>query len=71
MPMYNLTEYCDNYSKTKGSLWQYYTILNDGIIVGFIGNNTTDSFNFKEKITGQSGNNDPKDVEIMVPWKCH
>ena len=23
MPMYNLIEYCDNYSKTSGSLWQY------------------------------------------------
>ena len=25
MPMYNLIEYSDNYSKTSGSLWQYYT----------------------------------------------
>ena len=24
MPMCNLTEYSDNYSKTSGSLWQYY-----------------------------------------------
>ena len=24
MSMYNLTEYSDNYSKTSGSLWQYY-----------------------------------------------
>ena len=24
MPMYNLMEYGDNYSKTTGSLWQYY-----------------------------------------------
>ena len=24
MPIYNLTEYSDNYSKTSGSLWQYY-----------------------------------------------
>ena len=23
MPMYNLIEYNDNYSKTSGSLWQY------------------------------------------------
>ena len=22
--MYDLTEYCDNYAKTFGSLWQYY-----------------------------------------------
>ena len=24
MPMYNLTEYSDAYSKTAGSLWQYH-----------------------------------------------
>ena len=24
MPMYNLIEYSDNYSKTSGSLWKYY-----------------------------------------------
>ena len=24
MPMYNLIEYGDNYSKTSGCLWQYY-----------------------------------------------
>ena len=24
MPMYNLIEYSDNYSKTSASLWQYY-----------------------------------------------
>ena len=24
MPMHNLIEYSDNYSKTSGSLWQYY-----------------------------------------------
>ena len=24
MPMYNLIEYSDNYSKTSGRLWQYY-----------------------------------------------
>ena len=25
MPMYNLIEYSDNYAKTSGSLWQYYS----------------------------------------------
>ena len=24
MPMYNLIEYNDNYSKISGSLWKYY-----------------------------------------------
>ena len=32
MPMYNLIEYRDNYSKTSGSLWQYYKDeLNDNL----------------------------------------
>ena len=32
MPMYNLIEYSDSYSKTSGSLWQYYRDdLNDNI----------------------------------------
>ena len=31
--------------------------------------NTTDSFNFKAKITGQTGNGGTKDVETMVPVK--
>ena len=57
MPMYNLIEYKDNYSKTSGSLWQYCkdipAVNNDGNIVGFNGANATDSFNFKVKITRQ------------------
>ena len=32
-----------------------------------MGANATDSFNFKAKITGQTGNNGTKNVEIMVP----
>ena len=46
MPMYNLIEYSDNYSKTSGSLWQYYkdipAVNNDGDIVIFNGDNDTD-----------------------------
>ena len=73
MPMYNLIEYSDNYAKTTGSLWQYCKDIparnvNDEIIV-FDGNNLTDSFNFKVKIIGQTGNDGTKDVEIMVPLK--
>ena len=26
MPMYNLIEYSDNYSKTSGNLWQYHRV---------------------------------------------
>ena len=72
-PMYNLIEYSDNYAKTTGSLWQYCKDIpalnaNDEIVV-FMVNNLTDSFNFKVKITGETGDDGTKDVEIMVPLK--
>ena len=73
MPMYNLIEYSDNYSKTPGSLWQYckdIPAVNNGVnIVEFNGANATDSFSFKAKITGQTGDNGAKEVKIMVPLK--
>ena len=69
MPMYNLIEYSDNYSKTSGSLWQYYkdtpAVSNNNnnnnnnsnnsnnAIVDFTNNNLTDSFNSKQKILEQ------------------
>ena len=60
MPMYNLIEYSDNYSKTSGSLWQYCkeipAVNNASNIVDFNGANATDSFSFKTKITGQTNN---------------
>ena len=72
MPMYNVIEYSDNYAKTTGSLWQFCKDIparNNGAIVIFAENNLTDSFNFKLKITGQTGNGGTKNVEIMVPLK--
>ena len=64
MPMYNLIEYIDNYSKTSGSWWQYCkdipAVDNNNTIVNFAGNNLTDSYNFKAKITDQTGNNGTK-----------
>ena len=72
MPMYNLTEYSDNYSKTSGSLWRYckeIPAVNNGAIVDFDGANATDSFNFKTKTTGQTNNNRRVNIEIMVPLK--
>ena len=51
MPMYNLIEYCDNYSKTSESLWQYYrdepALTDAGTITNFPG--TCGSFKFKQK----------------------
>ena len=72
MPMYNLIEYSDNYSKTSGSLWQYCkeipAVNNDGDIVDFNGANATDSFNFKTKITGQTDDDgEINNIETIVP----
>ena len=43
MPIYNLIEYSDNYSKTSGSLWQYCkdipAVDNNNAIVNFAENN--------------------------------
>ena len=73
MPMYNLIEYSDNYAKTTGSLWQYCKDIpardNNDEIAAFDANNLTDSFKFKAKITGETGDDGTKDVEIMVPLK--
>ena len=47
MPMYNLIEYSDNYSKTSGSLWRYYKDdPNDNIV-------QSESFKSKIKVTGK------------------
>ena len=73
MPMYNLIEYSNNYSKSSGSLWQYCKDIpevdNNNAIVNFTENNLTNSFNFKVKMTGQTGYDGTKYVEIMVPLK--
>ena len=73
MPMYNLIEYRDNYSKISGSLWQYCRdepfIDNNGDIFDIPDDPDTTSFNYKQKITGQTGNNGRKDVQIMLPLK--
>ena len=64
MPMYNLIEYSDNYSKTSGSLWQYYKDdPNDNIT-------QSESFKSKVKITGKNpADRNTKDIEIIVPLK--
>ena len=74
MPMFNLIEYSNNYSKTCGNLWKYCkdipAVNNNGNIVNFHWANATDSFNFKAKITGQIDDDGKIDnVEIMVPLK--
>ena len=64
MPVYNLIEYSDNYSKTSRSLWKYYKDdPNDNIT-------QSESFKSKIKITGKThAAGHTKDVEIIVPLK--
>ena len=58
MPMHNLIEYSNNYSKTSGSLQQYYRDEpNDNIM-------ESQSFKFKEKITEKTPDADKKNFEI-------
>ena len=58
MPMYNLIEYSDNYSKTSGSLFQYFKdIPNDNLA-------RSESFKYKVKITGKTpADGNTKDVK--------
>ena len=65
MPMYNFIEYSDNYSKTSGSLWQYYKDVPNNNLAN------SASFKFKLKIIGKTpaAGNKKKDVEIIVTLK--
>ena len=62
--MYNLVECSDNYSKTSGSLRQYYKDEpNDKLT-------DSESFKSKTKITENTpADANTKDVEIIVPLK--
>ena len=64
LSIYNLMEYSNNYSKTAGSLWQYYKdVLNDNLA-------ESESFKSKVKIKGNTpANSNTKDDEIIVPLK--
>ena len=64
MPMYNLIEYSNNYSKTSGGLWQYYKDEpNDNLA-------NSESFKSKVKKTGKTpADGNTKNVEIIVPLK--
>ena len=72
MPMYNLTEYSDNYSDTSGSLWQF---KNDDLTA-----DNSESFKYKTALvrktadhTGTAANNNLKrflkNTKILVPLK--
>ena len=70
MLMYNLIEYSKNYSKTSGSLWNYYRDESNSAAVGDINYSIrgSKSFDYKTRITGRlEVNNTEKEVEIVVP----
>ena len=67
MPMYNLIEYTNSYLKTSGRLWQYYrdepALDNNVNIIDFPDDrNNSDSFKYKQKGNGQTGNGGTKDI---------
>ena len=79
IPMYNMIEYRKSYPKTFRSLWQCsgveWALNNASNVIDVFANNNNNnnnnnnsvSFKFKEEITGQTGVDDAKNVEIMVP----
>ena len=72
MPMYNLLEYRKNYSKTRGSLLNYYR---DEPYGGAYNNRNYSikdpkSFDYKTSITVKlEGNNTEKEAKVVVPLK--
>ena len=74
MPINNLIEFAETYPKTSGRLWQYYrdkpALNNINVILDFAADNINSIlFKFQLQVTGQTGNNETKNVEIMVPLK--
>ena len=69
MPMYNLLEHSEIYSKTSGSSWQYsrdeLALNNNDFIFDFPGNDNKGNWlKFKPKTTRRTNND-----EIMVPLR--
>ena len=74
MPMHNLVEYNNNYSKTSGILLQHCRDKlalddNNDVTDYTVANSTTDVFKIKETITGETVDDDTKNAQIMVPLK--
>ena len=61
MPMYNLTAYSKNYSKTSRTLWNYKRDTPADLITN------SESFKYNTSITGKTANNgSKKEVECSV-----
>ena len=73
IPMYNLTEYCDNYSYTSGTLWQ---VKRDAVPANNVDLtiDNSHSFNYKAALLGKTANHNGgkgfvKDANMVVPLK--
>ena len=74
MPVYNLTEYSDNYSDISGSLWQFkrdeVTDKDADLTI-----NNSQSFKYKAALLGKTANavnntnSSVKETKIVVPLK--
>ena len=69
-----LIEHSGNYSKTSGSLWQYYrgkTFLDDNEAIDdfHADNNNSVLFKFNQKIRGKTADGGGTDVELTVALK--
>ena len=72
MSMYNLLEYCKNYSKTSGRFWNYYRDEPNSDASNNINYSIKESksFDYKTCIAGKlEGRNTEKKVEIVAPLK--
>ena len=73
MPMYNLLEYSKNYTKTIGSLYNYYRDeLSDDADNNQFNNIkvvNSNTFKYKNKIIDNTNNVGIKDIELAIPLK--
>ena len=73
MPMYNLIEYCSNYSETTGSLWFYSKHEATYFNADIVNNNDFKSFKYKAKLLGNTfadgANGILKNATIAIPLK--
>ena len=75
MPMYNLIEYSNSYSKTSGSLWEYDrdepVLKGNGTVIDFPTDNSNSFvlFKIKIKVASKIEYDSTKDVRTMAPVK--
>ena len=66
IPMYNFLEYGKNYTKTTGSLWNYYRDEPSSSL-----SSNSESFKYKTGITGKTPENNDSltNVNVVIPLK--